>query len=86
MLKTLLMCVGSYAASVILAGLSFLFLTQREVYAYLDAGTGSMVFQMLAGAILASLFFIKMFWLRIKSFITSTVLRRSPEDRDGDAD
>jgi hypothetical protein len=84
-LRKLLLGVGSHAASVILAGLSFLFLTQREVYAYLDAGTGSMVFQILAGAVFASLFFIKMFWLRIKTFVASTVMRRRPEDADGDA-
>lgn len=57
--------------------LLFLFvITQREAYAYLDPGTGSMIFQVLAGAALAGLFMLKMFWFRVKTFVTSTMLRR----------
>ena len=69
----------SMAVNVGILALAFLFLTQRPAHAYLDPGTGSMVFQVLAGAALASLFAVKMFWLRIRTFVAATVLRRRPD-------
>jgi hypothetical protein len=76
----------SFAANGALLAVSFLVFTQGEAYAYLDPGTGSVLFQVLAGAVLASLFAVKMFWYRIKLFVTATVLRRKPGHTDGGAD
>jgi len=40
----------------------------RNVYAYLDPGTGSYLLQMLLAALLGGLFAIKIFWRRIIGF------------------
>jgi hypothetical protein len=37
-------------------------------YAYLDAGTGSIILQALIAGIVGSLFAIKIFWQKIKAF------------------
>ncbi|MEX2599370.1 MAG: hypothetical protein WD533_06910 [Dehalococcoidia bacterium] len=75
---------GVTNAALIVAG--FLVLSQRDAFAYLDPGTGSMLFQVVAGAVLASLFAVKMFWYRIKAFVTTTVGRRQAEQNDDDPD
>lgn len=41
------------------------------VHAYLDPGSGSIVVQVIVGAIAGSLVTIKMFWVKIKSFFTN---------------
>jgi hypothetical protein len=56
------------------------------IVAYLDPGTGSILFQALLGAALASLFTLKVFWSRVKNFVTSTVLRRSETHAHDDFD
>jgi hypothetical protein len=76
----------SFAANGALLAVSFLVFTQGEAHAYLDPGTGSMLFQVLVGSILASLFAVKMFWHRIKVFVTATIQRRKPDHLDGNAD
>lgn len=40
-------------------------------HAYIDGGTATMVFQALAAAAFASLFFIKTIWFRAKAFFSS---------------
>ena len=40
-----------------------------KAYAYIDAGTGSIIIQVLIGALVGGLFAIKLFWNQIKSFI-----------------
>ena len=39
------------------------------VYAYLDPGSTSIIIQAVIGAIASGIFFIKMFWFKIKKFI-----------------
>jgi len=51
----------------------------QKVYAYLDPGTGSYIFQIIIGLLLGGLFFVRSF---IKSFILSIIhlfKRRSPK-------
>jgi hypothetical protein len=43
-----------------------------SAYAYLDPGTGSYVFQLLAAAIFGSLFLLKVYWKKIKAFKDSS--------------
>lgn len=50
------------------AGWSLLF--PPNAHAYLDPGTGSFIFQLLAGAVLGGLVTIKMYWYRIRDFFT----------------
>jgi len=56
------------------------------IVAYLDPGTGSILFQALVGAALASLFTLKIFWSRVKNFVASTVLRRPGTHAHDDLD
>lgn len=52
---------------VVLAVTGLFFL--RPAHAYLDPGTGSMIFQMLAAAILGSVVTIGIYWDKFKSFL-----------------
>ncbi|MFA6423050.1 MAG: hypothetical protein WCW17_01205 [Patescibacteria group bacterium] len=47
------------------------FLFIRPAYAYLDAGTGSLIIQAVVAFALGGLYVIKLFWGRIKKFITN---------------
>jgi hypothetical protein len=38
--------------------------------AYLDPGTGSMVIQVILGGIVAALTLLKLYWRRVKAFLT----------------
>lgn len=42
------------------------------LYAYLDPGTGSFLFQLLIGAVVGGIFVIKSYWLRLKNWISGT--------------
>ena len=46
----------------------FILTMQQQAHAYLDPGTGSIIFQGLIAGLLASLFFIKTIWYRIMNF------------------
>ena len=39
-------------------------------FAYLDPGSGSLIIQMLIGAVAAAGFAVKTYWMKIKSFFT----------------
>ncbi|MCR4305814.1 MAG: hypothetical protein NUV73_01890 [Candidatus Daviesbacteria bacterium] len=51
----------------------------REAHAYLDPGTGSYLLQILAAGILASLFFIKSWWRRLKNLFLK-ILRKDKKE------
>jgi hypothetical protein len=44
--------------------------------AYLDPGSGSYLLQILLAGVVAALFTVKLFWLRIVTFVTSHLGRR----------
>lgn len=46
--------------------------------AYLDPGTGSMMFQMAVAAIFAALFTMKLYWQRVKGAM-KRLFRKSPD-------
>jgi hypothetical protein len=54
----------------VIFGFTFLVLPQ-DVHAYLDPGTGSFMIQILIGAVLGSIYFIKLYWAKLKQFVTS---------------
>jgi hypothetical protein len=41
-----------------------------EAQAYLDPGTGSMILQMIIGGVLAISYTVKIYWRKIKAFLT----------------
>ncbi len=55
-------------AAVVLLLVGLVFATPAQ--AYLDPGTGSMIFQAVIGLILGILFTAKMWWGRLKSFMS----------------
>ena len=56
--------VMSRILSVTLLVLVFLAASTGSAYAYIDAGSGAFIFQVLAASLFASLFTIKLFWGR----------------------
>jgi len=46
------------------------------VPAYIDGGTASMIFQLLIAGLVVTLFTLKSFWLRFKTFFINLLARR----------
>jgi hypothetical protein len=65
----------------ILAGAALVLLSS-PAYAYIDPGTGSMVIQAVAAAILGSLAFIKIFWRRLRTLFHPRNGRQAPAEHD----
>lgn len=60
----------------------FLLPTQKPAYAYLDPGTGSLIFQILVGVFLTILYIIKNSFKNIKIFLTRLLSRKQKETSD----
>ena len=59
-----------------------LLLFPQEGYAYLDPGSGSLVVQAILAAFFALTLTIKLFWRRIKEFLTNAFSQsRQPEEK-----
>ncbi len=59
--------ISSFAAAMLV-------LSAANAYAYLDAGTGSYIFQMAIAGLMGALFMVNVFWQRIVS-----IFRRGPK-------
>lgn len=57
--------VGSLLLSSFLFTTFLWFLTAKEAHAYIDIGTGTILFQMLLAGLFAGLFTLKLFWHRL---------------------
>ena len=66
--------------------LIFVVASQRDALAYLDPGTGSVIFQAAAAALLTSLLAVKVFWHRLTTFVSVSVLKRERGKGNGDFD
>ena len=55
--------------------------THGQAFAYLDAGTGSMIIQGIIGAVVAGLYIIKMYWHRLLTFLG--IRQKSEDDEAG---
>jgi hypothetical protein len=55
----------------------FFAITIPNAHAYLDPGTGSYVFQVVAGALLGAAVAVKVFWSRIWGFVTRRSHKRT---------
>lgn len=53
----------------------------QDIYAYLDPGTGSYIFQILIAILAGALFGIKIYWLKIKSFIAYLCSKTKKDDK-----
>lgn len=47
------------------------FVLAWPAYAYLDPGSGSFILQMIVAGIMGSLFMLKIYWKRVKSFFSN---------------
>ena len=56
------------------------FLAVKNVYAYIDPGTGSYLLQIIVATLLAFLFTVKSYWKKIKGFLKRVF---SPRKEDG---
>jgi len=53
-------------------------------FAYIDPGTGSYIIQIAIAALVGGLFAVKMFWIRIKTFITSLFKKKTDESEQSE--
>ena len=64
-----------------------LFLTwHTPAYAYLDPGTGSMILQGIIGAVVGGLIALKLYWARLRAFLSARRGGQSAEDSDRNSD
>lgn len=64
------------SSSVALMVAFLLTLSTRQAFAYLDPGTGSMIFQVALASLFGVLLAVKTFWVQIKHFVFANILRR----------
>jgi hypothetical protein len=62
------------AGSIVL--LSLLVLAAGSVTSYIDAGSGSYIFQLLVGAFVGAALAVKVFWRRIRAFVGAKISRK----------
>jgi hypothetical protein len=51
----------------VLLALFFLFVLPRDVFAYIDPGSGSYLTQIILGFVFGGLFMVKLYWNKIKN-------------------
>ncbi len=68
-----------YAAVILTVFSLILLVFSQPAYAYLDPGSGSYLIQIAIASFFGSLYFIKVFWGRIKLFVTNVFSRERHE-------
>ena len=58
--------------------LLLLVIGERPAQAYIDPGTASYVFQVVAGAVLGAVFLVRTYWHRLVTTVRSLVSRDAP--------
>lgn len=66
----------SFRCQLALSLIALTIVAEAEVFAYLDAGTGSMILQAALGTIAATLVAVRVYWARIKDAISRQRSRR----------
>jgi len=64
----------------VIFGFAFLVLP-GDVHAYLDPGTGSFMIQILIGAVLGNIYFIRLYWAKLKQFVMSLFSKKANEKK-----
>lgn len=60
---------------------SLLVLSERTAEAYVDPGTASYIFQVIAGGVLGAVFLLRTYWNRVLMTIRSLVTRDAARDQ-----
>lgn len=63
-------------------GITFNIILLEPAYAYIDMGTGSMIFQMLVAGLVGAGFTIKMYWRTLKGKVRQLLGRPAEGDHD----
>ncbi len=61
--------------------IAFLFIGPRDVHAYLDPGSGSLLIQLVIGIFLGGAYFIKVFWHKILKLVLSLFGKNNDEKK-----
>jgi hypothetical protein len=64
--------------------LLFFLIFPKKVYAYLDPGSGSFIFQLFMGFLLGGLVAIRIYWKKIKNFCQKFFSKGRDEKKDVD--
>ena len=62
---------NDYLVTIIAISILVSFLSPKSAYAYLDPGTGSYLFQIIIAFLAGSIFAIKLYWTKIKTYFTN---------------
>ena len=79
--KNVLILFNKITTDIILLA-SIVILFPKNVYAYLDMGTGSYIIQVVIAAIFGGLFAIKLFWNKIKKYFLNLLSMSKTNDED----
>ncbi len=71
-------CVSTRFPCFLLALCAVLLLPLREAHAYIDAGSGSIIFQALIGLVLGAVMTLKLWWTKLKIFVLSLLGKKRP--------
>ncbi|GEM_PF-3011971 len=71
--------------SIFAAAVAVFLIFTTPAYAYIDMGTGSMIFQMLAAGLVGFLFTVKMYWVSIKAKVGHLIARLAGKPISPDA-
>lgn len=55
-------------------------LSEHDVHAYIDPGTGAFILQFVLAGVFGAAFAVKMYWRKIKRFVNTRILARAPSD------
>ena len=64
--------------SLVLLGIVLALVTPRDAHAYLDPGTGSLIFSMAAAGFFAAMFTLKTYWRRFKTVVSGLLGKGAP--------
>jgi hypothetical protein len=65
----------TYVLPLVSSVLLLLVISERPAEAYIDPGTASYVFQVIAGAVLGGVFLLRTYWSRVMTTVRSMVSR-----------
>jgi hypothetical protein len=63
---------------------AFLLLLPQKAFAYVDPGTGSMIFQLIAAGLFMASLAIKIFWGKIKAFFSTFFSKKQRAENENE--
>jgi hypothetical protein len=69
--------------SLLLGVMAFCVLPAANAFAYIDAGTGSLIIQLAMGAFLGALLTVRLWWAKLKDLLARIAGRHDKDDANG---